>query len=98
MKNQELNKKLAKWAKLEDGLGLDRVPNFTESLDACFKWLVPRLFENGLFISLIADKRFCRVTILSGIFDRKDKVEAVGENKDPALALCLAIEKLIDGI
>jgi len=59
--NEELNKKLAEWAgfreefELEtgdgfwvypDGRGND-LPNFTQSLDVCFKWLVPKLLDSG---------------------------------------------------
>lgn len=82
----------------------NRLPNVGKliypevDLNNIFKYAVPRLFQNGLFISLVADKRFCRATILSGILDRKDKVTAVGEHKDPALALFWAIYKVIIGI
>lgn len=78
------------------GNKVDRIPNFPESLDACFKWLVPSLFEKGLFLSLITDKRFNRATILSGLLDRNDKVVAIGEGKTPAEALCKAILKLVE--
>ena len=90
MKEQELNKKLAEWAGLHprersDGHTIERIdqPNFTQSLDACFKWLVPEA-HNKLgdikFYNLMA--HWIRDTIYG---------------KEPALILCLAIEKLIDG-
>lgn len=69
-------------------------PNFTQSLDACFKWLVPKL--DGIVI------RATRYpTIPQHIPDGFHVVASIGaleygvENKDPALTLCLAIEKLI---
>ncbi len=85
------------------------LPNFTESLDACFKWLVPKL---GFF--KYGGAHPFRVKLLSGWGDTQGEygVEitnpthwaegyntsryAVEFNKNPALALCLAIEKLID--
>lgn len=84
------------WWVAPNGRKFRELPNFTESLDACFKWLVPKIFEQGLFVSLVLDKRFNRATILSGLLDREDAITAVGEADTPALALCKAIEKLID--
>ena len=55
---------------------------FTQSLDACFKWLVPKVVDEGYLF-------------LSALFD--DWLDELEEEKEPALALCLAIEKLIDG-
>jgi len=94
-----LNKKLAEWAGLKWKLGdlggfADEYgylqPYFTQSLDACFKWLVPKLgkypcikfdFEDGLvFAYVCAD----------------DDKNAYGSAETAALALCLAIERLID--
>jgi len=73
------------------------LPNFTSSLDACFKWLVPKLnpIENLMlfrFIPTISGKWYCRIERIGG--------EVLGETHDfveePALALCKAIEQLID--
>ena len=98
---QELNKKLAEWAGFNltcYGHGLawfinnealyceikdsetpeECLPNFTYSLDACFKWLVPKAEEKSKIV--LYDWLVLRNTI-----------------KEDALALCLAIEKLIDG-
>ena len=108
--NEVLNKKLAEWA----GLPLDatdfglpynqqvyKPPNFTESLDACFKWLVPKLplkkinwkrnwgTESDLYMSF-------RTTweIVLDLHEIPFHVE--GKDNNPALALCLAIEKLLE--
>jgi len=96
MDRQELNKRMAEWAgwSYKDNLcfppGVEQtpwnaisyggLPNFTQSLDACFEWLVPKLgkFQRGLVI-----ERWAIRIILD------DKIE-------PALALYLTIEKLID--
>jgi len=68
-------------------------PNFTESLDACFKWLVPKLGKVWLAYGLNDDtssplyKAFaCNNLTCFTIFA-----------ETPALALCRAVEKLIDG-
>ena len=89
MNEQELNEKLAEWAGC--AMEYDRVYEkpFTQSLDACFKWLVPKLNHiemvghNGDFVWNPEIK------------DRLATVSTIG-GKSPALALCLAIEKLID--
>jgi len=69
------------------------VPNFTQSLDACFKWLVPQTLE------LIAKKGYCPPTIklLHLWYDELANLTGDSSNTEQAaLALCLAIEKLID--
>ncbi len=76
-----------KWATMDGGL-----PNFPESLDACFKWLVPKLGSKDLLIWIRCDN-IPRVTITDAI---KDEVLITVLGKELALALCLAIEKLID--
>jgi len=82
-----------------------KLPNFTQSLDVCFKWLVPKLFtwsigknwelqsdftikENGIKASV--DLHY----VDPDKYDQIKPSEAIAET--PALALCLAIEKLID--
>jgi len=71
-------------------------PNFTQSLDACFKWLVPKLKQEGLMITVnmlgsISEKWDCRLH--KGYFP--NIAICLEEAEIPALALCLAIEKLI---
>lgn len=97
MDEQKLNEKLAKWA----GIGIDefimykKEYNFTQSLDSCFEWLVPKLIYCSL-VKMESDYHgnhwICEV-----------RLEMKGERyygdslaKEPALALCLAIFKLID--
>ena len=78
---------------------------FTNSLDACFKWFVPKLFTWSIGKNWELQKDF--TIIENGIkasidlhwidpdkYDRVKPSEAIAET--PALALCLAIEKLID--
>jgi len=99
---QELNEKLAEWAGFHsvhyrDGEthGYDTKEalywlQFTQSLDACFKWLVPKIQD---------DDYSQEVTIYQypngwGCYIGDMRKYQVAET--PALALCLAIEKLID--
>jgi len=103
MMNEELNKKLAEWVgfKLWKGslywypndTGAKRLPNFTESPDACFKWLVKKIEDPSISIykSVLGGNYWVCVLGEKGCMDN---VNAMGET--PALALCLAIEKLID--
>jgi len=108
----ELNKKLAEWAGFKKSslyveqwiypdIGesgkldelFDDVPNFTDSLDACFKWLVPKLKRVGLWTT---PKGFFRWEVIS--LDKDNYYNSYyAERGNPALALCRAIEKLIDG-
>ena len=62
------------------------LPDFTQSLDACFRWLVPKL-EN--YTLQLADNGH-----LAYAFAKTHRQFGIG--KIPALALCLAIEELID--
>lgn len=91
-------------------VGVSLLPDFTQSLDACFKWLVPKLKDiYSLFLEYDAmcDDFKC---YLGEVDDEGETI--IGETeyglcllalplcvfaKTPALALCKAIEKLIDG-
>ena len=80
------------------------IPDFIESLDACFKYLVPKLWEEGrgtgngvqIFLRQCDGKGWtikgwmCSLHV--GI--RIANIEGLGI---PALALCKAIEKLVGG-
>ena len=108
---QELNKKLAEWAGFipftQVGMegeyappeGVKVVwttfkPKFTRSLDQCFKWLVPKVIGNAEFSVIVTqDLAQCSGYVRPLQFGRQ--YDAV-DNSNPALALCLAIEKLID--
>ena len=115
---QELNRKLAEWAEWTQinydqynenyhgyaPLGIMRLdlPYFTQSLDACFKWLVPRLPE-GESLDMIVWMEYYDVTVWQRGIKPSD-IEVAQCNilakeystESLALALCLAIEKLID--
>jgi len=117
MTEQELNKKLAEWVGKDDEEFLWYVDNvlrreelnFTQSLDACFKWLVPKLDKKvegtnrwitGLDITFSYGAH--QGGIICGV-QAEVLVKSVHNticdsiSETPALALCLAIEKLIDG-
>jgi len=104
---KELNKKLAEWAGFilwkgslywyPDNTGAKRLPTLTSSLDACFKWLEPKLEHYSVWHGAP------RVTNQPPLGEHNAEVwighsYGYGHSKDSiALALCLAIEKLIDG-
>ena len=73
-------------------------PDFTQSLDACFKWLVPEAIKRfGTIPVYYAACEAMYAAIEAKEFRKKcSTLEALYDGK-PALALCLAIEKLIDG-
>jgi len=106
---KELNEKLAKWAgfkpphpncgnprhmmepETEPYAGCVLIPNFTNSLDAIFKWLVPKTQGCSLYYYKSDNKWRAGVG-----YNREGGGEEYYD-EDPALALCRAIEKLIDG-
>lgn len=102
MNDKELNKKLAEWARCQ--MEYDRVfeKPFTESLDACFKWLVPKLtkeyIELEIHLDYLVKSNTWNLALLDGFYnpDEPKYLISVANSKDPALAMCLAIEKLID--
>ena len=108
----ELNEKLARWAGFKrnsvptrnregkyvakwgypDHESYTNVPDFVHSLDACFKWLVPKLDQLSITV-------WDNVQMYAMVYrDEHDHMgyEAEDKNKTPALALCKAIEKMID--
>ena len=99
MNEQELNKKLAEWARIPNGdcPGCGRSIELTQSLDACFEQLVPKLEDIAYEIRFVfpVEGEFswscCLITTGSALGRR-----AKGDAETPALALCKAIEKLID--
>ena len=81
---------------------LAEAPSFTQSLDACFKWLVPKLRPEVIKIVPVTGvekygdygcKWSCLIT--PAVWGNDISIIA-DKNSNPALALCLAIEKLID--
>ncbi len=104
---QKLNQKLAEW-RWSNGKRLAFVPstgdvlwgtkeeqcwvNFPKSLDACFKHLVPKaiqLFGSMQTYFLVCDAMFEAI-------DKKEFSRTPAKyDGEPALALCVAIEKVI---
>ena len=85
----------------EDGcnIQLPIPPDFTDpdlGIAHCFKWLVPKLKPKKLIMETYYEgAKLCySVTVLS---EKQSGGIWSGNDKDPALALCKAIEKLIDG-
>ena len=70
-------------------------PNFTQSLDACFELLVPK--ECSVAFNHSKGKVTCLLTIPKGkgFYGSNTFVGQTNSGED-ALALCLAIEKIID--
>lgn len=103
---QVLNEKLARWAG-NCPIG-GSTPNFTDSLDDCFKWIVSKLKDLGWMArvqySPLRDndtgKLLSDWTGYASVFyvevGNSFRVTHWATSETPALALCLAIEKLID--
>lgn len=69
-----------------------RFPIFTESLDACERWLMPKLHQ----VTIIWEfNNQCYAEVV--IQPEYEYIHYKEWAETPALALCLAIEKLIDG-
>lgn len=94
--------KAMRWYRPNHQIGIDSVsehsPNFTHSLDACFKWLVPRLLELDWLpcISLIDFEHLWVAELHQDGPENTIWLDSKAET--PALALCKAIEKLVDSI
>lgn len=100
----ELNKKIAEWLgfKWDDdwsakhpykdnrGVVLHNSIDFTTSLDACFEYIVPEVNE-------VLDRHFCLFQSIDGWTCDIGLGDITVEDRNPALALCRAVEKLIDG-
>lgn len=85
-----------------------RLPNFTDSLDTCRKWLIPKLDKcsistnKALSINVDCPDRFTIEVMIDksyrtkgGFLVRNELWSRIREDS-PSLALCLAIENLID--
>lgn len=75
-----------------DKIGSPHPPDFTQSLDACFKWLVPKAIP---VIARRYDLRGDRAyeALFRFWYEERRKID---EPDVDALALCLAIKKLVD--
>jgi len=97
--NKELNRELTEWADVEeyytdeDGCQQRKVIQFTQSLDACFKHLVPKVLIKipKIYGQIRAEEAF--KLLLRFWADRRTQMD---EPDIDALALCLVIEQLID--
>ena len=97
---EELNKKIAEWcgfkgklagivgvAGEKEGKLVYEIPDFTTSLDACFEYIVPKLeiatldWQGGHYM----------------VWVKVAGISYIASDNSPALALCRAVEKLIDG-
>ena len=87
------------WVDPLEGGHEEEPPNFPESLDACFEWLVPKLFEKGYWIK--ADHSHSQYHSESHTYTLGRHIftgsEVTVSNEKPAVAFCLAVEQLIDG-
>lgn len=70
------------------------LPLFYRSLDACFKWLVPKIIKSADY-SIIITQNLARCIGYVRPMQGGRQYDAT-DNRSPALALCLAIERLID--
>ncbi|KKN53792.1 hypothetical protein LCGC14_0598850 [marine sediment metagenome] len=82
-----------KWIEVDEEWGIEVLEVFTESLDACFKWLVPKAVRLLGNTDLSSDEE--AMFKLLG-FSLKEFWTRRPMPVSPALALCLAIEKIID--
>ena len=103
---QKLNEKLANcagfilYADPTPGIGIHCIRpdktegifdiDFTDSLDACFGWLVPKIIQK-----MMGELTYDRRSAVKALF-RKWLANNPNGTGNPALALCLAIEKLIE--
>ena len=65
---------------------------FTSSLDACFKWLIPKVGKVIIQFDNNFNHWYCSLVLWDN-----PKGITIAKEETPALALCLAIEKLSDG-
>ena len=72
-----------------DGLDYAEAPDFTRSLDACVRWIWPKILGDEIRIALCWDGS-TDVEIETGVSGIAKK------NEHPALALCRATEQMID--
>ena len=79
-----------------DGKKVTRIV-FTYCLDACFKWLVPKATAGDDYTIQTATSKYHTTVHISPHYEGMPSFKYHGEGgQKPALALCLAIEKLID--
>jgi len=110
MSDKELKRKLAEW-RWPDAVSIQitsftieiAFPDnvividwFTRSLNACFKWLVPKLQSEYRVYSITFDNLPVHTeTEIACILHSADYETQIFYGKTPALALCKAIEQLL---
>jgi len=77
-----------------DGTHDENLPDFTESLDACFKYLVPRIKDYSFNLSQWSLGEWN--ADLEYMNKYRNPHSYIDNAETPALALCKAIEKLIN--
>lgn len=91
--------KIAKWKEPNSG-SYAKLPSFTESLELCFEWLVPKIGKGTNSISFlpymwqegwIVESWIVKISFSTD----EDSDYFTTSAKTPALAFCLAIEKLL---
>ena len=70
------------------------LPTFANSLDICFKWLVPKLAQKG-YIVIVGSFEHNGYYAFAYYFLNPEPTQTIPADT-PALALCRAIEQLID--
>jgi len=105
----ERGEKIMNWmppGETEWFMGRDRVPHFTDSLDACFEWLVPKLRREGEYpylTEIIIDPTMCDEEMYY-CYLRYDSLhddgciegeESQGSAITPSLAFCNAVIGMI---
>jgi len=103
----ELNEKLAKWVGFTkitaeggwnwpDGKRMIHPPDFCNSLDACFKWLVPKLIEKDCDITIaLGANGDIDIYIWTPLGERFEENNQFPDDTLTSL-LCKAIEKVLD--
>ena len=80
-----------------DGSPCHFLPNFPNDLTTCFKWLVPKGGIEEITFMFASNVVSCDIEVDYKFYEGHVNVDSFKEaQKKSALALCLAIEKLID--
>lgn len=81
------------------------LPNLTDSLDACFKWLVPKLSRVSIYTgktvgpddaSRLMDSGYYAIALSKEQNIIEEYQTIAFDDNNPTMALCRAIEQLID--
>ena len=76
-----------------EGMVFGGLPDFLSSIDACFRWFVPKLFRWEITNIGLYTRTITAVVEMEGKDGLISQATAMAET--PSLALCLAIKKLI---